>query len=146
MDPDAPLPYFGEHLLLGELPPEAIDRLVDAAGPGSGSPLASVELRHMGGALARAGENAGAVATMPGEYLMFAVGGLMTPEMGPLVEAQATLVAEALRPWQSGRYWNFTERSAELGEFFDDETAARLRAVRRRVDPHGLFLANHEVR
>ena len=53
MDPAAPLPYRSTHLLLGELPPAAIDAWVTAAGPDSGTSLTAVELRHLGGALAR---------------------------------------------------------------------------------------------
>ena len=52
MDPAAPLPYRSTHLLLGELPPAAIDAWVAAAGPDSGTALTAVELRHLGGALA----------------------------------------------------------------------------------------------
>ena len=55
MDPEDPLPYKTSHQLLGELPAAAVDELLAAAGPGSESPLAAVELRHLGGALARSG-------------------------------------------------------------------------------------------
>ncbi len=54
MDPPTPVPYTSESLLTHELPASAIDSLVEAIGPGSGSQLASVELRHGGGALSRA--------------------------------------------------------------------------------------------
>ena len=40
--------------LLSELPADAVDTLVGIAGAGSGSPLLSVEVRHLGGALANA--------------------------------------------------------------------------------------------
>ena len=49
--------------MLGELDAEAIDRFVAAAGPGSGSPLVSAEIRHLGGALAPAA--AGTTAPWP---------------------------------------------------------------------------------
>ena len=50
--------------LLDELPPAAIDAIVEAAGPGSGSPLLSLELRQLGGALNDAPPDAGALATL----------------------------------------------------------------------------------
>jgi hypothetical protein len=53
MDPPSPVPYTSESLLTHDLPASAIDSLVEAVGPGSGSQLASVELRHGGGALSR---------------------------------------------------------------------------------------------
>ncbi len=51
MDPEDPVPFTGSGQLLDELPPAAIDAIVEAAGPGSGSPLLSLELRQLGGAL-----------------------------------------------------------------------------------------------
>ena len=49
MDPDYPLPYSGEGILLTDLPPAAIDAMVEAF---VGSPLLHVEARHLGGAAA----------------------------------------------------------------------------------------------
>ena len=69
MDPPTPVPYTSEAILTKELPASAIDSLVDAVGPGSGSQLVSVELRHGGAALSRAPQDAGALATMPGTFL-----------------------------------------------------------------------------
>ena len=51
--PDRPGPVpDGTHAMLGELSAGRVDEDLAVAGPGSGSPL-SLELRHMGGALAR---------------------------------------------------------------------------------------------
>ena len=49
--PRSPMPGISDSRLLDGLTAETIDALVDAAGPGSGSPLLMVELRHLGGAL-----------------------------------------------------------------------------------------------
>ena len=74
MDPPDPLPYFGEHLVLRDVPAAAIDDFVAAAGPGSGSTLASVEIRHAGGALGRGGKGHGALDKLPGEFVYFGIG------------------------------------------------------------------------
>ena len=145
MDPDSPVPAAADHAMLGELPPHAIDDLVAVAGPGSGSPLASVELRHVGGALSRATDDAGAIATIPGSYVMFAVGGVMSPEMGAAVEAHLALVSGALAPWRSGSYANFEDRPGKGGTFFERRTNDKLALIRRSVDPESLFLANHAI-
>jgi FAD/FMN-containing dehydrogenase len=42
MDPPEPVPFAGDGMLLGDLPAEAIDALVGAAGPGTDSPLLSL--------------------------------------------------------------------------------------------------------
>src|SRR3954447_23372635 len=72
MDPEHPVPAVAGHALLGALPAAGIDRLVEACGPESGSPLTVVELRHVGGALARPAT--GALPGIPAEHVLFAVG------------------------------------------------------------------------
>ena len=54
------------HELLGELSAEALDDFVAVTGPGSGSQLLSVELRHGGGALARPEPRNGVLGSVPG--------------------------------------------------------------------------------
>jgi hypothetical protein len=53
MDPDSPLPYAGSSRMVSDVSAAGIDAFLATAGPGSGSTLASVELRSLGGALAR---------------------------------------------------------------------------------------------
>jgi hypothetical protein len=67
MDPPDPLPYRTTHALVDALPAAAIEDIAQIAGPGSA--LTMVQLRHMGGALARHDAGAGARATLPGENL-----------------------------------------------------------------------------
>jgi FAD/FMN-containing dehydrogenase len=146
MDPDEPSPYMSETLLVGDLSAAAIDDLLAVAGPGSGSPLVSVELRHMGGALARAEAHHGARSTMPGTFAMFAGGVPFDPATATAIQAQLALVTDALTPFEAGRYANFVECPAAPGDFFDDDTLRRLRAVKATYDTADLFLANHPVK
>jgi len=145
MDPRDPVPALGDHSLYGELDAAAIEVLIEAAGPGSETSLVSVELRHMGGALARAEEGAGAVATMPGSYISYLVGIAADPETTARTEADLARVMAALAPYESGRYFNFVERTASAESFFDPVTAARLLDVKQTYDPTHLFQANHEL-
>ncbi len=145
MDPRDPAPYATDHTLLGELPARAIDDLLAAAGPGSGSMLASVELRHTGGALARGGEGHGALATLPGSFASFAVGMAMDEASAAQTAADLERVGQALRPYRAGQYLNFTERPSGEEAFFAADVAARLAAVRNTYDPGRLFQANHEI-
>ena len=147
MDPEDPLPAASASRLVSDASHATIDAFVDSAGPGSPSQLASVELRSLGGALARRPEGAGARATIQGDYVMFAVGGVMSPEAKPVVQAQADGVAAALAPWDAGaRYANFEERTTNARLFYDEDTFRLLRALRTEWDPSGLFLANHEIK
>ncbi len=144
MDPRDPLPSDSHHALLGELDAGAIGELVAAAGPGSGSTLASVELRHTGGALARSAPHHGAVATLPGSFASFAVG-LADEATAARTAADLERVEAAIGPYEAGQYLNFTEQTTAAESFFDADTAARLQAVKQSYDPERLFQANHEI-
>src|SRR3954463_12753756 len=116
MDPEHPVPGFGDGMLLSDFNDAAIDALVQVAGANAHSPLLSVEVRHGGGALARHAPGAGALPSIDGKFLMFAVGMSPTPEMGAAVQAHVELLQNALARWDSGRaYLNFAEKR-ERGE------------------------------
>ena len=53
LDPEAPTAVYANSVLLDDLPERAVEALVAAAGPGSGSDLLFVEIRQLGGALSR---------------------------------------------------------------------------------------------
>ncbi|HEX6663696.1 MAG TPA: FAD-binding oxidoreductase, partial [Gaiellaceae bacterium] len=147
MDPEHPVPGAGDGMLLGDFPEEAIDALVEAAGAGSGSPLLSVEVRHLGGALARPAPGAGALATIDAAFAVFAVGMAPTPERGAAVRAHVELVQTALAEWDAGRdYLNFTERRERGDRLFGAVAHRRLQAVKARVDPDDVFRSNHPIR
>jgi FAD/FMN-containing dehydrogenase len=146
MDPPGPVPGVGDGAIIEGLTEETIDALVEAAGPGSGSPLLSVELRQLGGALARAPKGAGAVATMPGAFAMFAVGMAMDAESAAAVEAHVEVVKAALSSWDEGRrYLNFVERSIDTRAAYTPQAYRRLQAVKTLVDPDDTFRANHPI-
>src|SRR5829696_1494265 len=48
----------------------------------------------------------------------------------------------SLAPYDAGRYLNFSEERFELTQAFRPDTVDRLRAVKERYDPGGLFHAN----
>lgn len=145
MDPVDPLPYLSGHALVGELSGQALDELLAVTGPGSDSPLVSFELRHGGGALGREAPGAGALASVPGEFMAFGVGAVMAPEMVPPLEAALARLGEAFAPYDAGRYASFTEASHDVAEMFSPPVLERLREVRARYDPDGVFRANHAV-
>jgi FAD binding domain/Berberine and berberine like len=145
MDPPTPVPYTSESLLTHELPASAIDSLVKAVGPGSGSQLASVELRHGGGALSRAPQDAGALATLPGSFITFAVGFVPAPEAMAPNRAWLGAYKAALEPYDAGNYFNFVEYSFDITQIFPPGILDRLREVKQHYDPENLFQSNHPV-
>jgi FAD/FMN-containing dehydrogenase len=145
MDPPDPLPFLSAHQLVGDLPAQAVDDLVAAAGPASGSPLAMVQLRHMGGALARTEPGAGARATLPGTVSLFALGLVEDEASAVAVEESLEAVDGALRRQRVGDYPNFVEEPADASAFFDADAWARLREVKALYDPADMFKGNHHV-
>jgi hypothetical protein len=146
MDPEQPVPGDGDGMLLSELPTEAIDAIVATAGADAAFPLLSVELRHVGGELARTRSRNGALAALDAEYVLYAVGATPVPELEAPVRAQVQAVTAAMRPWQSPRdYLNFAETQCDPSAFWSSPAHDRLRAIKAAVDPDGLIRSNHPV-
>ncbi len=146
-DPEGPTPAVVAHALTNELPETAVDAFLGTAGPGSGSPLVSAEIRHLGGALGTAETGAGALSHIDAAFMTIAVGMPMDDEAAAACERQMSAVTNALAPWGSGRsYLNLAERPTDTRTAYTADTHGRLHAIRTRVDPDGVFRANHEIR
>ena len=145
-DPEEPMPYVSESALVESLPAEAIAALLEHAGPGSGSPLAGVELRQVGGALRRATPGHGAVAGIDADFVLFIAGLAIDADMGALMLAHAGRVKAALEPWLgAGHYLNFAEEVVDTALTYGERTHSRLRAVKDRLDPENAIHANHAI-
>ena len=145
MDPPEPVPYAGQSMLLGDLPGEAIDALMEAVGPGSESQLLAVEIRQDGGAMARSAPNHGAMDTLPGSFLLFGVGVVPAPEAMAPTKTWLGAMTAAMQPWDAGRYLNFSDEIEDIAVAFPPATVERLRAAKETYDPENLFHANHPV-
>ena len=80
--PVDPLPDRSHSRLLSSLTPDAVDALVALANPA----VTVLEIRHLGGALARPGDH-GAAGAVDAEALVFASGVPMTPEQERVLES-----------------------------------------------------------
>jgi hypothetical protein len=145
MDPPEPVPGAGNGMLLSDFPAEAIDAVVRTVGPGTDSPLVSLEVRHLGGAAGRPDAENGARTAIDAGYALYAVGMAATPGMKQAVEQALDRLHEALAPWDEGSSLNFAERPVDTGRMFDDEAHRRLREVKARYDPGDVIQANHEI-
>jgi hypothetical protein len=99
----------------------------------------------MGGALGRAVPGAGARATLPGEYCLFALGVPVDEEVERAVQSTLGEVRGAVESLRVGEYPNFVEENADARGFWDEDTWARLREVKSDYDPDDLFLGNHRI-
>ena len=146
LDPQQPMPRIGDGCLLADLPATAIDALCATALPGAGSPIASVEMRHLGGALARRSPAHGALASLAARFAVYAVGMAATPDLVPPVEDALDLLLRTLTPWDAGcEYPNFAERRADASGFYPADMAGRLRRIRAAYDPEALIKSNHTI-
>jgi hypothetical protein len=146
MDPEDPVPFALDGQLLDELPAAAIDTIIELAGPDSGSPVLSFELRLLGGALRDASPDAGALASLDHEFLTLGVGMVMSPEMGTAINGHLAVTAKALEPWDSGvKYGNFVDVPTDTSTCFPPETHERLQQIKAHYDSHDLFRANHPI-
>lgn len=118
-------PRVGAHMLLGTLPDEAIDAVLEAAGPGVETPLDSVEIRQLGGAVAADARYAGAAPRVDAEFVAVAVG-LAGDEQAAAMSAAARAALAHLRPW-------------DAGDPLTSSARARVKDIKRRVDPDRMF-------
>jgi hypothetical protein len=145
MDPPDPAPFVSGTQLLDGLTPGAIDDFLAVVGPGTNSPLLSVELRHSGGALAREESHHGALASVPGSFVMFGGGMAMDAAMAAAADSHMALLKDALSGYEVGQYANFVEQPYDSRAFYPDDTYRRLQTIKGEYDPDNVFRANHPI-
>ncbi|QTE30426.1 FAD-binding oxidoreductase [Pengzhenrongella sicca] len=146
MDPEGPTPSVSSSAVLRDLPAAGQRALLAAAGPGSGSGLFMVELRQLGGALARPAAGGGALDRLDGAFVLFAGTVAMTPEISAAGQREAHELVAGLAPWLNGRqYLNFAETPVDAASGFAPEAFARLTRARAAADPTTLLRPNHAV-
>ncbi|MEH3055373.1 MAG: FAD-binding oxidoreductase [Patulibacter minatonensis] len=147
-DPVDPVPSSETSMLLREFPGQAAERLVQLAGPGSGSPQTAVELRLLGGALARPGAHRSAFSHREAAFTVLAVG-VLAPETAELVPGHGAAIMDALSPWSTGGTLpNFTttDDPERLARCYDDDTRHWLGALADQHDPAGVLRVGQVVR
>ncbi|MFH9090402.1 FAD-binding oxidoreductase [Streptomyces sp. NPDC017673] len=151
VDPVDPLPYGETGFGLREFSAETLAALVEAVGPGSDCPLATVEVRALGGALDREPGTPNAVPSRGLPYVTFAFGVAAPPDL-PFMDEHLAKYAAALTPWADARnVVNFVApdeavSEAEVRRLYGAERYHRLAAAKRRWDPDNVFRRNHNIR
>ena len=146
LDPEGGAPAVSDSSMLAGLPGAAIDAWLAEVGPGSTTSLNLVELRQLGGALARPHEGGGVLSHLDGAFATLNLAMAPLPEMAAQGHADALRVTAALAPWSSGaQYLNFAENPTDAKAGYRPEAWRQLVGIRSAVDPHGVFVANHRV-
>jgi FAD/FMN-containing dehydrogenase len=148
-DPTDPMPAWDRGMALRGLPAEAVDALIDAAGPGVELPLIIVELRHLGGALARQPEVPNAVSGRDGQFTITVLGPAV-PELAEAVPAAGAAVLHAVEPWATGtallNFLGAATTPEQVAAAWEPATHRRLLAVKDAVDPANVFRFGHALR
>lgn len=133
MDMPFGLHHAADHLMLRDLGTEGIAAFVDAATESG----IMCELRQLDGALAHQPTDAGAVGLYDGSFAYFA------GRLGPSDDAARAIldrIRATLMPWDTGLVVpTFAADPSRPQRLFDDDTARRVRSIRQRVDPDGVF-------
>ena len=150
LDPPLPLPYADRSSGLAELSAHTVDALVRFAGPRSDCRLASIEIRHLGGALDRDPRTPDAIPVRGLPYQLFAFG--VGPENQlPDLRAQLAAMVDQVRPWADRRRMvsflspeEATDQHA-MREIYGAELYDRLAEIKRDHDPANMFRINHNI-
>ena len=140
-DPDFPHAYVGDNVLLAALPADVLDAVREHAGPGADVPCV-VDIRHLGGAMARPPSVPNAVPYREAAYILR----VLSPA-GDVDAARAVhnRVFAAAAPCAIGRAATFgygpLDRHSSLPAPFDPATRSRLVQVKDQFDAEGVFLS-----
>ncbi|WP_151484699.1 FAD-binding oxidoreductase [Streptomyces albicerus] len=149
-EPQDPLPARESCALLRDLPPEAIRTFLDEVGPTvPDCPLLIVELRHMGGALARPTPTEDAVCARDASYFLETVAVLSSPETAEAVERATAALHTAMAPYGTGRTMvNIHGKpgtESDRARAWTPEVYNRLRRTKSTYDPANLLRFGHTV-
>jgi hypothetical protein len=146
MDPVEPTPAYIDGALLMDADSTAIDALVEVAGSASGSQLLSVELRHLGAALAQAAPEHGALGSIEARFAAVTISLVPDSTQAASVDLQAEKVRTTLKPWMAERNFpNFAERASSPADIHSAETIRRLVRVKAQYDPRNLTHSPHPI-
>ena len=118
------------------------------AGPAAGSVQAIVELRMLGGALARPAKRRSAFCHRDAAFTVSTIGALVPP-VKELVGPHAAAVISALAPWSTGGQLPNIASSAvpeRLARCYDEDTLYWLAALAERYDPVGVLRVGQVAR
>lgn len=145
MDPPDPMPYVMRSQMLTDVTDEVLGTMVSGVARAD-SPLIMLQIRHLGGALQRLPQDAGAVGHIPDPFMIYGIGLASDAAASEAVEDCFTDLWREVAPWVSGRrFFNFSGHGDPLADVYDPETLARLRVIRSVRDPDGVLRANHPI-
>jgi FAD/FMN-containing dehydrogenase len=146
--PEGPQPVYsaGTNVLVDALAPGAAEAILEHLETAT-APMAAVQVRVLGGAMARVSADATAFGHRGAGVLVNVAAMYGSPEEGPEHEAWAGSLAAALSDGTSAAYAGFLgdEGAQGVRRAYPPATLERLAEVKRRYDPDNLFRLNSNV-
>ncbi|MFF2554525.1 FAD-binding oxidoreductase [Nocardia sp. NPDC058058] len=140
-EPTDPSPSLSRGELLTDLDDAVIKTLIDAPV----APLLNIQIRNLGGALAREVPEGGARGAVAEPYALYLLG-LGLPQLIDPVRDRFEEIVGALGSHITGaKPYTFLAPGESAAAAFDAETLARLREIKRNRDPHSVIRANFPV-
>ncbi|HEX2317101.1 MAG TPA: FAD-binding oxidoreductase [Thermomonospora sp.] len=108
------------------------------------APLLSVQIRHLGGALAR--PSSGASGALAEPYSLYLFGVPAGPEVARGIRARQEEIVQAVAPVLGSRKpYTYLAPGEDATAAFPADTVARLRDLKRDRDPHGVIRAGYRL-
>ena len=134
-------------ILLHQLESDTVEAVLGVAGPDVRTPLAIVEIRHLGGAFAGSGRSRDAVSGREAAFGVWVSGAPMPADFNPSAMSAAAAavrgVLNAIGPWSTGsvqiNFCGSVNTAQEAARAWPPEITAKLAAIRLRYDPETLF-------
>jgi hypothetical protein len=146
-EPTAPEAYYGDNAMLRAFDASAVQAVLALAGPDAPVPCI-VQLRHLGGALARPPVVANAVGHRDARYLLHILSPLGESDSSAARPVHQRLFA-ALAPWTIGRSLNFifdeNPTTDQIRTAYDPDDYQRLTERKAIYDPTNMFRLNHNI-
>jgi FAD/FMN-containing dehydrogenase len=146
-EPPQPVAATMRNMFVDAVDESAAETILDRIGRAS-SPMAAVQVRVLGGAMARVPDDATAFAHRGRRVMLNVAAMYQRPEEAATHEAWASDTAAALRSGEDGAYVGFMgdEGEARVREAYPGSTWDRLTEIKRRYDPTNVFRLNQNVR
>ncbi len=142
-EPTDPMPVLEQAELLTGLSADTIDALLNTVQVNGEFVLDVVQLRHLGGAFARGTAADGPAGALVEPYQLMALAVAIDPAA---VQGVFAAINEAVAPWRSGRTpFNFLGANSDPSSAVSAASLTRLRAIKREVDPSGVFRSNRPL-
>jgi len=147
-DPLEPVPVRDRGTLLGPLNEAAADRITEFAGPDAEMAPGLVEVRHLGGALARPPASPSAFGHRDAAF-SFVTGMVTMPGEIERIDAIQRDLFAGMAEWDTGgKLPNFLAADSDpesVKRAYEESDYRRLQSIKAAYDPENLFRINHNI-